>query len=43
MHGKQNRAADLMRTQNFFAGEGADPEAICNLFDFKNYAVKIML
>jgi hypothetical protein len=24
-------------------GGGADPEAIYNLFDFKNYVIKIML
>jgi hypothetical protein len=28
----------------FFLGEGvADPEAVYNLFDFKNYVLKIML
>jgi hypothetical protein len=29
-------------TQNFSFGVGADPEAIYNFFDFKNYATKIM-
>jgi hypothetical protein len=27
----------------FFGGGRADPEAIYNLFDFKNYVIKIML
>jgi hypothetical protein len=31
-----------VHTQNFSLGEGADTEAIYNLFDFKNYVIKIM-
>jgi hypothetical protein len=33
-----------VRTHNFSlrGGGGADPEAIYNLFDFKNYVIKIM-
>jgi hypothetical protein len=33
-----------VRTQNFsFGGGGVNPQAVYNLFDSKNYVIKIML